>query len=59
MLKRGIYGTYHHVSEKHTHRYAQEFAGRHNSRPNDTIDQVRQVIRGMDGKRLRYQDLTG
>ena len=59
MLKRGIYGTYHHVSEKHAGRYATEFAGRHNSRPNDTIDQVRQVIRGMDGKRLRYQDLTG
>ena len=58
MLKRGIYGTYHHVSEKHTHRYAQEFARRHNSRPNDTIDQVHNVIRGMDGKRLRYQDLT-
>ena len=58
MLKRGIYGTYHHVSEKHAGRYATEFAGRHNNRPNDTIDQVRSVIRGMDGKRLRYQDLT-
>ena len=58
MPKRGIYGTYHHVSEKHAGRYATEFAGRHNNRPNDTIDQVRSVIRGMDGKRLRYQDLT-
>ena len=58
MLKRGIYGTYHHVSEKHAGRYATEFAGRHNNRLNDTIDQVRSVIRGMDGKRLRYQDLT-
>ena len=57
MLKRGITGTYHHISPKHTERYAVEFAGRHNSRPQDTIDQVQGIIRGMDGKRLRYRDL--
>ena len=57
MLKRGIVGTYHHVSQKHANRYATEFAGRHNSRPADTIDQIKRLIKGMDGKRLRYQDL--
>ena len=57
MLKRGIVGTYHHVSQKHANRYATEFAGRHNSRPADTIDQIQRLIRGMGGKRLRYQDL--
>ena len=57
MLKRGIYGVYHHVSVKHLHRYTAEFSGRHNFRPADTTDQVQGLIQGMEGKRLRYQDL--
>ena len=57
MLKRGITGTYHHVSDKHAGRYAVEFAGWHNARPKDTIDQVNGLVKGMDGKRLRYQYL--
>ncbi len=59
MLKRGITGTYHHISDKHAGRYATEFAGRHNARERDTIDQVKSLIKGMDGKRLRYADLIG
>ena len=58
LLKRGIVGTYHHISVKHLDRYAAEFEGRHNARPADTIDQIQEVIEGMEGKRLRYQDLT-
>ena len=58
MLKRGYYGTYHRMSPKHLQRYVDEFAGRHNMRPLDTIDQMRLMAKGMDGKRLRYQDLT-
>ena len=57
MMKRGINGVYHHVSPKHTHRYAEEFAGRHNSRPKDTLDQITGLVHGMEGKRLRYADL--
>ncbi len=34
-----------------------EFAGRHNDRPLDTVDQMAAMARGMQGKRLRYQDL--
>ena len=40
MLKRGYHGTYHHMSEKHLSRYVDEFSGRHNHRPMDTIDQM-------------------
>ena len=58
MLKRGITGTYHHISPQHTHRYATEFAGRHNGRPMDTVDQVRALVKGSEGKRLRYKDLV-
>lgn len=57
-LKRGYEGTYHRMSEKHLGRYVTEFEGRHNDRPADTIDQVRRIMRGMDGKRLRYEDLV-
>ena len=32
ILKRGIYGTYQHVSEAHLHRYLAEFDFRHNNR---------------------------
>ncbi len=57
MLKRGIMGTYHHVSDKHLDRYVTEFEGRHNNRPSDTIEQIHSVVRGMEGKQLRYRDL--
>ena len=58
MLKRGYHGTYHSMSPKHLQRYVGEFAGRHNIRPLDTIDQMSEMVRGMDGKRLRYRDLV-
>ena len=57
MLKRGYHGTFHHMSKKHLDRYVGEFAGRHNDRPEDTIDQMQATAQGMVGKRLRYQDL--
>ena len=58
MLKRGYHGTYHKMSPKHLQRYVNEFAGRHNIRPLDTIDQMEHVVAGMVGRRLLYRDLT-
>ncbi len=58
LLKRGYYGTYHRMSEKHLQRYVNEFAGRHNQRSLDTADQMAAIARGMCGKRLRYRDLV-
>ena len=57
-LKRGYHGTYSHWSAKHTHRYLDEFTGRFNARSRDTVDQMVGIARGMQGKRLRYQDLV-
>ena len=34
------------------------FAGRHNDRPRNTVDQVRGLMKGTDQKRLRYKDLV-
>ena len=56
-LKRTHKGVYHQFSVKHLDRYVTEFAGRHNVRDEDTIDQMRNVVAGMVGKRLMYRDL--
>lgn len=58
MLKRGYIGTYHRLSEKHLQRYADEFAGRHNARQKPTLDQVKAIAVGMEGKRLTYRELV-
>ena len=58
LLKRGFHGTYHQLSVKHLDRYVQEFSGRHNVRGRDTIQQMGMIVQGLDGKRLRYSDLT-
>ncbi len=58
MLKRGYHGAYHHISPKHLQRYVNEFAGRHNMRLLDTMDQMRHVAKALEGKQLRYSDLT-
>ena len=59
MLKRGYKGTYHRMSVKHLQRYVNEFAGRHNVRQMDTLEQMATIACGFVGKRLRYVDLTG
>ena len=57
MFKRAHKGIYHKMSPKHLDRYVQEFAGRHNFRGQDTIDQMGAIIRGFEGKRLTYDAL--
>ena len=57
MLKRAHMGTFHKMSPKHLHRYLDEFEGRQNVRENDTIDQLGAMVQGMEGKRLRYDEL--
>ena len=59
LLKRGYKGTYHKMSAKHLQRYVNEFAGRHNVRSRDTLEQMAVIARGFTGKRLRLEDLTG
>lgn len=58
MLKRGHVGTYHHMSDKHLHRYVNEFAGRHNLRPEHTDTQLAASVRSMEGKQLPYATLV-
>ena len=58
MLKRAHKGTFHKISPKHLNRYVNEFAGRHNVRDRDTIDQMQDLVASMVGKRLMYRDLV-
>lgn len=55
LLKRGVYGTFHHVSKKHLHRYCDEFAFRWNGRKLTDVERRAQAIKQAEGKRLMYK----
>lgn len=52
LLKRAIYGTYHHVSRKHLHRYATHQEYLYNTRAGTDGERLARLIRMCDGKRL-------
>ena len=58
LLKRGIVGSFHHVSKGHLHRYCDEFAFRYSNRAamgvNDG-ERAALIILGAEGKRLTYK----
>ncbi len=56
LLKRGIIGTFHHVSKKHLHRYLTEFDFRFNARKISDGERTLQAIEGFEGKRLMYKE---
>lgn len=58
MLKRAHDGTFHKMSPKHLNRYVQEFAGKHNIRKLDTLDQMRHVVARLVGRNLLYRRLV-
>lgn len=58
ILKRGVYGSFHSVSEQHLQRYVDEFAFRWNTRSSLGIEDAERAslaIRGAAGKRLLYR----
>lgn len=59
LLKRGIVGTYHHVSKLHLHRYLSEFDFRFNLRKVEDGERTLEAIKGFEGKRLMYKDPIG
>lgn len=54
ILKRGVNGVYHHVSEAHLHRYLAEFDFRYNARKLTDTERTRAALAGAPGKRLTY-----
>ena len=58
ILKRGITGAYHSVSEAHLHRYLSEFDFRYNNRSGlgvEDKERVAKIAAGITGKRLTYR----
>ena len=55
ILKRGINGVYHHVSEQHLDRYLAEFAFRYDNRKVEDIVRVGIALKQTEGKRLTYK----
>ena len=60
LLKRGLTGTFHHVSVKHLDRYVGEFTFRLNEGncQVDTADRMKALFRAMPGKPITYKQLT-
>ena len=59
VMKRGLHGVYHHASEKHLHRYVDEFAFRLNEGnvERHTMQRLESFIEKAAGKRLTYKAL--
>ncbi len=54
ILKRGIMGSFHNVSEAHLHRYLAEFDFRYNHRDVTDGERADALLKGAKGKRLMY-----
>lgn len=58
LLKRGIVGAFHHVSEKHIGRYLAEFDRRWNTRKQSDGERAVNVIATAIGRRLTYAEMV-
>lgn len=60
VLKRGLYGTYHHASDKHLARYVNEFAFRLNEGNvgRHSLERMASLVDKSVGARLTYRELT-
>ena len=55
LLKRGVFGTFHNISEAHLHRYLAEFDFRANTRDITDAERAALLLAGAQGKRLLYR----
>jgi transposase-like protein len=55
IFKRGVIGTYHHMSEAHLGRYTAEFDFRYNNRSITDGERADAALKGIVGKRLTYR----
>jgi hypothetical protein len=58
ILKRGVHGSFHSVSEQHLQRYCDEFAFRWNNRKSlgvEDAERARRMVKGGIGRRLTYR----
>jgi hypothetical protein len=58
LLRRGIAGSFHHVSVQHLHRYADEFSFRWNHRHIEDGQRMEAAIEKAEGKRLTFNQVV-
>lgn len=56
LIKRGMHGSFHHVSKEHLPKYLDEFAFRWNHRKVSDGERMRAMIEAAPGKRLLYRE---
>jgi len=59
LLKRGVMGSFHHISKQHLDRYCDEFSFRWDHRKTTDSERTIEAIKGAEGKRLSYRDPIG
>jgi len=57
LFKRSIYGTWHHISKKHIHRYSIELEYRWNRRKNTDSFRTKDLLSSIIGKRMSYKQV--
>jgi transposase-like protein/transposase len=55
ILKRGVYGSFHSISEAHLHRYLSEFDFRYTTRNISDVERAELLVKGAQGRRLMYR----
>jgi transposase-like protein len=58
LMKRGVYGTFHHLSKGHLDRYCNEFSFRWNTMKVTDSERRESMIKMVKGKTLPYQELV-
>jgi transposase-like protein len=59
LLKRGVHGTFHHISKKHLAKYCIEFSFRWDNRKVTDGERTENAIKGFTGKRLMLKEVMG
>ena len=59
IFKRGVIGTYHHMSEAHLHRYTAEFDFRYSTKDISDAERADISLKAIEGKRLTYRRTNG
>lgn len=59
ILKRGVYGTYHHVGRPYLQQYLNEFDFRYNSRKINDGERTQLAVKAVEGKRLTLNQPRG
>ena len=59
LLKRGIHGTFHHISKKHMPKYCDEFSFRWDNRDSNDGERTEEAVKGAEGKSLPLKDFIG